>query len=1067
MRVAVLGPVRIAGRDGGLVEPPGLMGKRLVASLVLAGGESSVGALIEDLWPDGGARHERAALQSVVSRVRALAVDGLIISTPSGYRLCAAGDAADLALARRSATESATLPDATQRAAAAESALGLWRGDVGFDLGESELATRLAAATARIHDDLRSVRARALLDAGRAHEAIEDAAALAAARPLDEDRALLQMRALAACGRRGEALAAFADLRARLRDELGANPAAALLELNTSLLEEQRPAPPLRIGLRAAGTPLLGRENDLSALQSLMAQHRLVTILGAGGLGKTRLAQELAGRSSASTVVVELAGVRVGSDIELAFASTLEVGEVAGARLRSTDPSVRRDVRARILAALALRPTLLVVDNCEHIIDAAALWIDRLLTDIPTVRILATSRAPLLLASEHVYPLGPLHAADDGAPGAAVDLFVARARAARPAAALPIPTIMRLCQRLDGLPLAIELAAARVRTMSLEEIERRIDDRFALLTSGDRAAPERHRTRLAVIDWSWNLLDGAQRALLRRLSRFPDGFSVRAAELMLAPEEEAHAVDLLAALVNQSLVAVEEVAEDGRLRYRMLETVREFGDVERAKAGEEECVGEALYRWAVELCLWALPRLHGAGQVDAIRAIRADQDNLVSVLRHAVDANRADVVAPVFAVLAYQWELRGAHSEAASFTPLVLPVLRQFEPPPAVFDATVLALAIATVTALPQGVRSVATARAALKRVMASGCVTAAPLRLLSTAVRAATSVRSFATCLRGVPDDGSPVTGAFLELFSANVAENAGESDAALQHADRAYALAVTANDVWLAGTSALLIAQQRSQRGDGESALEWAARAEESLRALHADDDLRQLDWLIALAQIRAGHLDQAADVFARLAHAAPDPRFTNGELPAVGLAGLAEVELARDNTMEALDLYRQALAHYGHASVRASPWFVIIASAFLMAAARGAPAEANAEHAAAAVRQYVRVASRLRPLDLDKPVIGSALVGISVWHAHRASSAGEGRTVELSLALFALASAMGARQDLPSTDLARARVELAAAHGDAALDKAEEEALALASPDERARRALEILAGHAFRM
>ncbi len=303
-----------------------------------------------------------------------------------------------------------------------------------------------------------------------------------------------------------------------------------------------------RIGLRTAPNALIGREYDLEAVEDLVATGRLTTILGAGGLGKTRLAQEIGNRAvhTPAVIVLELASVRTGDDIGLALASTLGIREVRSTRIQSIDPNARVDLRSRILSMLAERETLLIVDNCEHIVDAAAAWVADILDSTTNVRILATSRAPLAISAERVYPLDSLTSglsptdivpstpapADVSSLGPAVALFVERARAARPAVVLPLDVVVRLCDRLDGLPLAIELAAARIRSMSVEEVERRLKNRFALLTSGERTAPERHRTLLAVIDWSWNLLTNPQRALLRRLSRFPDGFSAEAAEIV-------------------------------------------------------------------------------------------------------------------------------------------------------------------------------------------------------------------------------------------------------------------------------------------------------------------------------------------------------------------------------------------------------------------------------------------------------------------------------------------------------------------------------------------------------
>ena len=227
-----------------------------------------------------------------------------------------------------------------------------------------------------------------------------------------------------------------------------------------------------------------------------------------------------------------------------------------------------------------------MLDNCEHLIEAVAELVAFLVSTTADLRVLTTSRAPLAIAAERVYLLGELDAGD------AARLFSERAVAARPSVQLTGPLVTSIVARLDGLPLAIELAAARVRTMSLEEIDRRLEDRFALLRGGDRSAPDRHQTLLAVIDWSWNLLNAAERRALRRLALFHDGFTLDAAEAVLGDD----AVEAVQGLVDQSLLSVAETPAGGR--YRMLETVREFGQMRLADAGEDAAARAAQRRWA-------------------------------------------------------------------------------------------------------------------------------------------------------------------------------------------------------------------------------------------------------------------------------------------------------------------------------------------------------------------------------------------------------------------------------------------------------------------------------------
>ncbi|HWU60379.1 MAG TPA: BTAD domain-containing putative transcriptional regulator, partial [Microbacteriaceae bacterium] len=598
VRVAVLGPVLMSGRSGELVEAPGALGKNFIVALALAPGSTlSVRGLVDDLWGENPPRNEKAALQTLVSRVRAVCAADLIVSTASGYGLIAALDQIDLTRAsehRDRARSAQASGDHVRAEREATEGLALWHGEVAAELADTELAGRLATAASAVRADLYRVRATARIDQGNHAAAAGDLEALVGLSPYDDGAQLLRMRSLAASGRRNDAIRSFAEFRNRMRDDLGTDPSRELVQLNAQLLhgEEDFPAAAqrVRIGLRSSPNELIGRDADVDAIAELLARSRLTTVLGVGGLGKTRLAQEIAQRAAhtvPAVIVVELASARTGEDVPLALASTLGIGEAAASRLKRVDVGDRRDLRSRILAALAEQQTLLVMDNCEHIIDAVAAWVSDILDSVASVRVLATSRAPLQIAAEHVYALEPLSSVDSAESlPPAVTLFIDRARAARPSASLPVDTIARLCDRLDGLPLAIELAAARIRSMSVEEIERRIGNRFALLTGGDRTAPERHRTLLAVIDWSWNLLSESERRMLRRLSRFPDGFSAEAASIVAADSAGPDSAgpgsagpgsaamgradapdDDLESLVNQSLVSVADSSRTGSVRY--------------------------------------------------------------------------------------------------------------------------------------------------------------------------------------------------------------------------------------------------------------------------------------------------------------------------------------------------------------------------------------------------------------------------------------------------------------------------------------------------------------------
>lgn len=1065
--MAVLGPVLVEDRAGALAEPAGALGKSLIVALVLARGVATVPSLIEDLWDDAPPRQERAALQTLVSRVRTTSADGLLESTPSGYTLAVPHEQTDLGLARRAldrATRALQSGDASTAVGESTGALGLWRGEPGAELGATPLAGELNRTAAALYDDLLLTRARGLLAAGDPAGALDDLRPLIERRPLDEGVRLEQLRALAAAGRRSDALLAFAELKEALLDRLGTRPGPQLVALNAELLaadDEQRPNAPrrVRIGLRSAPNALVGREYDVQAVEDLVATSRLTTILGAGGLGKTRLAQEIGSRAvhTPAVIVVELASVRSGEDVELAFASTLGIREARTAR--PADPGAQLDLRSRILGVLSERDTLLIVDNCEHIVDAAAAYVQDILDSTTNVRVLATSRAPLAIGAEHVYPLDSLRSTDGDAAsageaeyGPAVALFLERARAARPGAVLPVDVVARLCDRLDGVPLAIELAAARTRSLSVDEIERRLGNRFALLTGGERTAPERHRTLFAVIEWSWNLLGTSEQALLRRLSRFPDGFSADAAEAVAGTRGALSVLDDLDALVTQSLVAVTEDRTTGLLRYRMLETVREFGDRELVAAGEQDEVLAGMDAWAVAFCRSTLSAMHGREQVPTFQRVTAEQDNLVAVLRSALDGSRRETVATVFATLSYYWSLRSAHSEVLGFGSAVMDALNGWQPTTAHRDAVAACYTIIGGTFLFIDLRTAARAISRLRRMRRAEPFSDSRLDALASLVLHAGRADSGLALLAEYAASSDPERAAVGNLLTAQLHENAGELDQALAAATRAWANAQQAGDAWSMASAAQSLAQSHSQLAHPAEALEWAQRAYDHMAMLQADGDLRQLDWLIAINAISSGDTARGRRLLERyLAVEVDRTGFDYADYYAIGYAGMAEIALAEGDQAEAIRLYGRALSAFGGSpaprEVALNPWLTMLGAAALVVRLRTHAEHpellswAETDEAAATLRTRTLVNARLNPPYNDRPVIGSALVGYAAWmlDPHTASAHGDDGWVASGLSLFAFAGRANSRQDVASLHREVVADRLAASWGQDRVDAA----------------------------
>lgn len=1035
----MLGPVSVTGEDGRAVALPGVHVRSLVASLALEadGRTSTIDALADEIWGDRQPQNPRGALQTIVSRLRAAAGSELLRSEPSGYALTVEADDVDLLRARRLATDADALAAGDPvRLALIEQAIALWRGEAGADLGDAPIADALAAAASAVLGRLRTLSAHSLLALGRTAEAIAALEQLTGARPYDEAVAVELMTALDTAGRSQEALAAFATLRARLRDDLGASPGPEAVALNARLLRGDPATAPtrVRVGLRAAPNELLGRADDLSTVAAMLERARLVTILGAGGLGKTRLAQAVAEASDSPAVfVVALAGVRADADVPLAVAAAVGAGETVSGRL--ADTRTRPDLQARVVAVLSERPTLLVLDNCEQVIGGVARTAAELLESIPGLRVLTTSRTPLAIAGEAAHPLAPLASGDAhrAAAGPAVRLFLERARAARPGALLPLDVVERLCTRLDGLPLAIELAAARVRTMTPEQIEGRLEDRFALLSVGDRAAPERHRTLEAVIAWSWDLLDPAAREALATLSVLPGGFSAETAAAVL---DEPTADDVLDRLVSQSLLIVSD-AEPGGVRFRMLETVREFGLARLEAEGRLDSVWDAATGWART---FATARARHLADAPAYREIVAEYANLVAVLRRAMDREAAADVIVVFAVLSQSWFVRGGFEEIMAFGPAAFEATGRVDEAEVPVDALAVVLSIATFvfgfTEDARMARVLARLRLLRRRHPELDPTWAALAEVLSSSPDP-DRLREGLALMRASDDPPRALVG---QMMTAQLAENDGEASVAMEAAERAWALADQLGEGWLATLSASSASQLASQRARPAEAIEWLDRAREGALEFGADEELRQQAWIRGSNLVSLGRIDEARALFTELV--AMDARTADGlELRSVGWFGLGEVERAEGRPEAAALQYERAVESFANSDQRASPWYLMALAGLISATSFDETLDPEIIRLRAArLRARTLAAGRMRPGSTDRPVLGSVLLGWSAWAIGRDDL--RDRAVEA----LALAEVLGCRQDLPSLHLDEHLAHAAGIVGAEAVARARAEASAL---------------------
>ena len=623
LTVAVLGAVE-ARRDGALVPVPRGKTTELLVRLALdAGTRIRADTLLDDLWrvPAG-----RNTLQSKVSQLRrALGDPALVVGSADGYTLAVdpagvdAVRAAGLAAAASAATSRA---DPIAALANAQEGLALFRGDLLAEWGDWVAPHRVRLGEVRMGLLEDAMGARVELGAGG--ELVGTLEALVEQHPLRERLWAALITALYRAGRQADALAAYTRVRTLLVDELGIEPGSGLRELEQQVLLQSptldcRPSAARWTGpgnLPLAAEPLVGRAGDASALHGLLSEHRLVTVVGPAGVGKTRLALEVARARDPSGGVwlTRLDSVPPTAGLAQAVAETLHV------------PGGERSLVER----LAGSETLLLLDNCEHLVENVNGFVVSMLAAVPSLRILTTSQVPLGVEGEHVHPVEPLSTEDS------VTLFTTRAREMRRQLVLDAEAtalVEQLCSALDGLPLAIELAAARVRSLSVRDIARRLDDRFVLLRDPTSHRPKRSRALVSAIGWSYDLLFPDDQRGLWALSCFSGTAALDAVEhVLVALGVPAPAVlDTIGRLVDRSLVGV-DVADDGSVRYRLLDSIRAYAAARLGEAGLDEVAAAAHAAWYVETAAWCDAHVRGRRQPECVGLARAERANVDAAL---------------------------------------------------------------------------------------------------------------------------------------------------------------------------------------------------------------------------------------------------------------------------------------------------------------------------------------------------------------------------------------------------------------------------------------------------
>jgi predicted ATPase/DNA-binding SARP family transcriptional activator len=838
----ILGPLEVLV-DGVPLDLGGPRHRILLATLlVYAGKVVSADRMIEALWGETPPASAASMLHVRVSELRkALRPAGEaadILTRGSGYVLRVDGDDIDAERFRRlvvTGRQVGSGGDHESASARLRDALSLWRGPALADVADRPFARAEIARLDALRVQALEDRVEADLAVGRHEELVVELTGLVNEQPLRERLHGQLMLALYRAGRQGEALEAFQAARTVLVERLGIEPGNELQRLQAAILRHDpaldqpraASAPRLRTSsvLPTPITTFIGRRHELGEVRDELGNARLVTIVGVGGVGKSRLAVEVARRwvdeHSDGCWVVELAALNQPGLLAQTLAATIGIRE-----------SPQHPLVGLLTDRLAGETALLVLDNCDHLLQEAAELTETLLHSCPRLRILATSRERLGVTGEVLRPLSgltvPLPGTRDVAAVRrcdAVALLIERAVVVTPDFQLSDRTVdaaAQICQRLDGLPLAIELAAARVNAIDVEHIAARLDDRFGLLAGGSRTALPRHQTLRAVVDWSYDLLSGPQQRMFERLCVFSGGFTLEAVEAVCVDTDEnaAGLAGLLARLVDKSLVVAEPTNTAG-IRYRMLETLLVYGLERLTGSGLADQVRQRHAAYILALAERAGAALRGREQSAWLARLRVEHNNIRAALDWSLGQGDAATAARLAGALYQFWDLHGHYTEGRRWLTGVLAMTGPM--PPA---ARVRALLACGGLAAIQGDLADATAR----------------------------GEQAASICKRA----GDPNGMAHALQFLGFVAVYGEDHDRATRLLDDALRNARTAKHRWLEGRSLLFLAIAALASGDYDRADRLAIECAEVLEPVGDADSLTGT--LVIRATVAWRHSDEA---------------------------------------------------------------------------------------------------------------------------------------------------------------------------------------------------------------